>query len=206
MQNRIITISREFGSGGRTIGKEVAKKLSISCYDEELIEKIAEKTGLVKDYIQENGEYAASGNWLGRVFSGRDVNGHSTQDDLYIMQSNIIKEIAQKESCVIVGRCADYILRDRADLLKVFIHSAMDKRAERIVKLYGERADSPEKRLRDKGQEAGCILPDIYGHEVGRCPKLSYLSGQRRAGDRKMRRHNCGPILRRRPWSHFIIC
>ena len=150
MQNRIITISREFGSGGRTIGKEVAKKLGISCYDEELIEKIAEKTGLVKDYIQENGEYAASGNWLGRVFSGRDVNGHSTQDDLYIMQSNIIKEIAQKESCVIVGRCADYILRDRADLLKVFIHSAMDKRAERIVKLYGERADSPEKRLRDK--------------------------------------------------------
>ena len=78
------------------------------------------RPGWLKDYIQENGEYAASGNWLGRVFSGRDVNGHSSQDDLYIMQSNIIKEIAQKESCVIVGRCADYILRDRADLLKVF--------------------------------------------------------------------------------------
>lgn len=147
---RIITISREFGSGGRTIGREVAAKLGIPCYDHELIERIAEKSGFTPEYVKERGEYAASASWIGNALAGRDYTGRSPQDDLWNAQRTVILELAEKENCVIVGRCADYILRDRANCLTVFIHSNMEKRAERIVSVYGEREDAPEKRLKDK--------------------------------------------------------
>lgn len=151
MNNRIITISREFGSGGRTIGKEVAAKLGIHCYDSELIGKIAQESGLAKEFIAEKGEYASHGGWLANAFSyGSSYNGTSVQDYLWKVQREIILELAEKESCVIVGRCADYILRDHDNCLKVFIHAASDKRAERIVKIYGETMAAPEKRLQDK--------------------------------------------------------
>jgi cytidylate kinase len=150
MSNRIITISREFGSGGRTIGKMVAQKLGIHCYDAELLEKIAEESGFSKEYVAECGEYSVGKNWITNALSGRDYNGHSYQDDLWALQRKIILELAEKESCVIVGRCADYILKDTSDCLNVFIHADMEHRAKRIVEQYGERSESPEKRLRDK--------------------------------------------------------
>lgn len=146
--NRIITISREFGSGGRTIGKKVAAKLGIPCYDSELIEKLAQESGFTKDYIKEAGEYTPGG-FLASAFSNRAF-GPTNEDILWEMQCRIITELAEKESCVIVGRCADCILQDKADCLKVFIHADMAFRAERIVKVYGEREESPEQRLRDK--------------------------------------------------------
>ena len=148
MKNRIITISREFGSGGRTIGRMVAEKLGIPCYDAELIQKIAEESGFAPEYIKEESEYAASG-WIAPFFSNRSM-GPTNQDQLWQIQRKIILDLAEKGPCVIVGRCADYILQDEADCLKVFIHADMKYRAERIVKEYGEREDSPEQRLRDK--------------------------------------------------------
>ncbi len=148
MSNRVITISREFGSGGRTIGKKVAKKLGIPCYDAMLIQKIAEESGYAADYIREEGEYATGG-WLSTVFTDRTM-GMTNQDKLWIIQSRVITELAEKASCVIVGRCADYILRDKADCLNVFIHASMEKRAERIVTEYGEREETPEQRLKEK--------------------------------------------------------
>ena len=150
MSNRIITISRQFGSGGRTIGKESAAKLGIPCYDVELIEKIAEESGFTKAYVAERGEYAPHGGWLASAISDRDFYGHSNQDDLWSAQRKVILKLAEEGPCVIVGRCADYILRDVADCLTVFIHADMDKRAKRIVEQYGERDDTPEKRLKDK--------------------------------------------------------
>ena len=150
MKNRVITISREFGSGGRTIGKEVAAMLNIPCYDDELIREVAEKSGLAEQYIREYGEYSHSTSWIGSALTARDYNGHSIQDELWNVQRNVILDLAKKEPCVIVGRCADYILRDVADCLAVFIHASFEKRAERIVRVYGERAESPEKRLTDK--------------------------------------------------------
>lgn len=150
MKNRVITISRQFGSGGRTIGKEVAEKLGIHCYDSELIEKVAESSGFAKEYITEKGEYSTHRSWFVNAFTDRGRDGMSTQDRLWIIQQKVIQDIAEKESCVIVGRCADYILRDTADCLKVFIHADLDKRMERIVNLYGEGKDTPEKRVRDK--------------------------------------------------------
>lgn len=148
----IITISREFGSGGRSIGKEVAKKLGYSYYDKELIEKIAEVSGFSREYIEEKGEYSPSGRFS-YAFVGRAVNGMSAEDYLWKKQREVILEIAKKEQCVIVGRCADYILRDREDCLNVFIHADIEKRADRIVNLYGETDLKPEKRLQDKDKK-----------------------------------------------------
>lgn len=148
MKNRVITISREFGSGGRTIGKAVAQKLGIPCYDAEIIHKIAQESGFSEGYIREAGEYTPGGA-LANVFSNR-AYGPTNEDYLWKIQYQIITELAQKEACVIVGRCADYILRDTADCLKVFIHADMDFRSKRIVEVYGEREASPEQRLKDK--------------------------------------------------------
>ena len=148
MLNRVITVSREFGSGGRTIGKMVAEKLGTPCYDAQLIQKIAEESGDAADYIREEGE-GASGGWLSALFTDRSM-GLTNQDKIWNIQSRVIEELAEKGPCVIVGRCADYILREKANCLNVFIHASMEKRAERIVQEYGEREESPEQRLRDK--------------------------------------------------------
>ena len=148
--NRIITISREFGSGGRTIGKQVAERLGIPCYDQELLEKIEEKSGLAREFIEERGEYTLKGGWLANAFADRSLNGLSVQDYLWTVQRKIILEVAEESSCVIVGRCADFILDGKADLLKVFIHASIENRAARIVEKYGESDVAPEKRLRDK--------------------------------------------------------
>lgn len=152
MSSRIITISREFGSGGRTIGKAAAQRLKIPCYDQELIEKIASETGFNVDYIKEQGEYAQHKSRFANAFAARDRKGMSMQDHLWRMQYQIILNLAQKGACVIVGRCADYILRDQAPVLSVFIHAGQEYRAKRIIEVYGERAETPEKRVKDKDE------------------------------------------------------
>lgn len=154
MSKRIITISREFGSGGRTIGKEVAEKLGYAYYDRELIEKTAEETGFSEAFIEKYGEHSPGKTVFSYAFFGRTERGMSMQDYIWLEQCRIIRELAEKEPCVIVGRCADYILRERDDCLHVFIHASTEKKAERIVKLYGERDIKPEKRLaeRDKAR------------------------------------------------------
>ena len=151
MSHRIITISREFGSGGRTIGKGAAEKLGIPCYDQELIEKIAEDSGLNKDFIREKGEYAPRGSlFASSFFYDRSYTGFNVQDLLWQSQRKVILDLAEKGGCVIVGRCADYILQGKHDLLKVFVYASMEKREERILKVYGENEEAPRKRLEDK--------------------------------------------------------
>lgn len=167
MSNRIITISREFGSGGRTIGRKIAAELGLPCYDAELIEKLEEATGLSRQYIAERGEYASHGGWLASAFSDRDRNGHSVQDDLWCVQRQVILDLAKNGPCVIVGRCADYILREAADCLNIFIYSDMEKRAKRIVEQYGIRDDAPEKRLRDKDRRRAAYYQFYTGIKWG---------------------------------------
>lgn len=148
MKNRIITISRQFGSGGRTIGKEVAQKLGIPCYDQELIEKISEDTGLNAEFISAHTETTVYSTLIASAFN--TYSASSTQDYLWDIQVKIITRLADEGPCVIVGRCADYILKDKADLLKVFVHADDQSRADRIVNLYGVKEDSPLKRLAKK--------------------------------------------------------
>ncbi|MGN0161402.1 MAG: AAA family ATPase [Lachnospiraceae bacterium] len=150
---KIITISREFGSGGRTIGKEVARQLGIPCYDKDLIEKIAEETGYAKEFIEEEGEYAPNSNNLAYMFIGRGMDGLSNADKIWMAQKKVIEELADKGACVIVGRCADYIFRERTDCLNVFVYADKEFRANRIVEVYGESTVEPEKRLADKDKK-----------------------------------------------------
>lgn len=159
MKNRIITISREFGSGGRTIGKKVAEKLNIPCYDNELLQEIAIKSGFDQQYINQSDEYV-SGGFLTSAFSNRAF-GPTNTDYLWKVQCKIIQELAEKESCVIVGRCADYILREKADCLKVFIHADLEFRAKRIVEIYGEREKEPKQRVKDKDKRR-CAYHRFY--------------------------------------------
>lgn len=148
--NRVITISRQFGSGGRTIGKMVAERLDLPYYDHALIDVIAKNSEYAKEFKKERGEQIPFINWFSNAWSGRDMSGYSVQDDLWAIQKQVIRDLAEKSPCVIVGRCADYILKDYADLLTVFIHAPFEMRADRIVSVYGGLDVPPEKRLNDK--------------------------------------------------------
>ena len=149
MAKRIITISREFGSGGRFIGEEVAKKLGIAYYDKNVINEIAEKSGLSPEYIQENAELSPKKGLFAYAFSGRDITGKSVEDMVYEAQRNIILELAEKEPCVIIGRNADYILKDRDDVLNVFIHGDMPEKIKRITGLHNVEEKEAVKMMAD---------------------------------------------------------
>ena len=149
MAKRIITISREFGSGGRFIGEEVAKKLGIPYYDKNIIGQIAEKSGLSPEYIQENAELSPKKGLFAYAFSGRDITGKSVEDMVYEAQRNIILDLAEKEPCVIIGRNADYILKDRDDVLNVFIHGDMPEKIQRITGLYNVEEKKAVKMMAD---------------------------------------------------------
>ena len=145
---KIISISACCAAPCRTVGKKVAEKLGIPGYDSELIQKIAEESGFAENYVKEAGEYTPGG-FLSSALSNRAF-GPTNEDILWEIQCRVISELAEKGPCVIVGRCADYILQDKAKCLKVFIHADMAFRAKRIVEVYGEREQSPEQRLHDK--------------------------------------------------------
>lgn len=136
MDKKIITISREFGSGGRFIGEEVAKKLGFACYDKNIIGQIAEKSGLAPEYIRESAELSPKKGLFAYVFAGRDITGKSVEDLVYETQRKVILELTEKESCVIIGRNADFILKDRDDVLNVFIYGHLPEKVERICRLY----------------------------------------------------------------------
>ncbi len=170
MKHKIITISRQFGSGGRTIGKKLAEQLSIPCYDAELVEKLAQQSGFQAEYVAEHGEYRPHSSWLANAFSsGTTGNFPTNQDYLWEIQRRIILELAEKSACIIVGRCADYILRDHADCLTVFIHASMAYRADRIVRVYGEREEAPEKRLKNKDKRRSAYYRYYTDMEWGDC-------------------------------------
>ena len=149
MAKRIITISREFGSGGRFIGEEVAKKLGIAYYDKNIINEIAEKTGLSQEYVQKNAELSPKKGLFAYAFAGRDITGKSVEDMVYEAQRKVILKLADKESCVIIGRNADYILKDRDDVLNVFIHGDMPEKIQRITDLYNVEKQKAVKMMED---------------------------------------------------------
>ena len=175
-----ITISREYGSGGRYIGQLVADKLGIKLYDKEFVEKLAVETGLSKEYIENNEQKR---NALDTLNSGYYF-GMNNSDELFIKESELIKEIASKESCVIIGRCADFILKDKKNVIKIFVYSSMEDKVKRATKFYGldeKTANKEIKRInklrsshykyytekewRDNSNYDICINSDILGVE-----------------------------------------
>ncbi len=167
MEKRIITISREFGSGGRTIGHNIAEALGIPFYDKELVEQIALESGFAPKYVEEHGEHAPGKSLFSYAFAPQGLGGShgmTAADFLWNIQCNVILQLAEKGPCVIVGRNADYILKDRPDCLHAFIYADMEARAERIVRLYGESEKSPQARLNEKDKRRKVN----YQHYTGR--------------------------------------
>ncbi len=141
--SKIITISREYGSGGRQIGEEVAKRLNIPFYDKVLIDMIAQESGMAAGYVEEASEKMT----MAQAFTISAMGYYSVSpivenvqvigEDVFVAQSNIIRKLADEGPCVIVGRCADFLLKDRDDVLNVFVHADYDNRVKRVIKEYG---------------------------------------------------------------------
>lgn len=181
MKKLIITISREFGSGGRTIGKEVANRLSIPCYDESLIDEVTKESGYARDYVEQEGEYSPSKGFFSYAFIGRDDKGLSNDDYIWFAQRKVIEEIA-KDSCVIVGRCADYILKDNSDAIHIFIYANKEFKMKRIVDVYGESNVHPEKRLADKDKRRILNYRYFTGREWGQIKNYDLSINSSRCG------------------------
>ena len=177
---QVITISREFGSGGRSIGREVAERLGWAFYDRALVERLAKESGYSEEFIEKRGEdatttssflfnLARSGPSSGYGAGSGSIDGTpGLSDRLFVMEYNLIKGLPDEGPCVIVGRCSDYILRDRLDALHTFIFADAAFRADRIVRLYGERDDAPAKRLEEKDKKRKVFYKNYTGRSWGR--------------------------------------
>ena len=146
---RIITIGREFGSGGRELGKRIAEALGIAYYDKEIIDKVASKTQLATDYIQQIIEKKPLTYYpitIGNSFNGIDDILARSNAAIYAEQANVIKELAEKSDCVIVGRCADYILKDFHPF-RIFVFSNMESKIKRCIE-KGETKNTDVKKIK----------------------------------------------------------
>ena len=160
MANKVITISREFGTGARTIGQKLAEELGFAYYDRAIIQLAAEKSGLSPDFIAKN-EEKASNNFLFNIATSAYISsGLNLQytvpvnDKTFIAQSDVIREVAAQGNCVIIGRCANYVLNDHPDLMRVFVRAEKTDRIERCVNEYGYDPKTVEAELNkiDKGR------------------------------------------------------
>ena len=138
---KIITISRQYGSGGREIGQKLADKLKIPFYDNALIEKAAQECGLIPAFFEDTERHAGN-SLLYALYRGAQADRFGTsvlsmEDNIYLAQSNVIRKVANDGPCVIIGRCSDYVLSDMLNLVKIFVHADMDFRKERAVRIDG---------------------------------------------------------------------
>lgn len=147
MKKTVITISREYGSGGRIIGKKIAEALGISFYDGELLSLVAKESGYTVEFVRQNDQKKTQ-SLLYHLYMGSQILPAS--DMIFIAQSRVIKDLYNKESCVIVGRCADYVLRDRDNVINIFIHAPLASRASRVQEEYGEKADNYKSYVQKK--------------------------------------------------------
>ena len=174
MEKKIITISREFGSGGRTVGHMVAERLGIPFYDKELVDQIALESGFAPKFVEENGEHSPGSSLFSYAFAPQGVpgimNGLSTADFLWNIQCSVILQLAEKGPCVIVGRNADYILKEYDHCLRVFVHA---DRSWRLLRIRKEMPDTPLSVLEsdmdtaDRARRAYC--EQMTGRTYGDC-------------------------------------
>lgn len=152
--NHIITISRQYGSGGREIGEKVAERLGIPFYDNALIQLAAEESGFSAEHFEDYDKHA-NNSFLYSLVRGFQYHQHTTgvwslEDSIYMTQAKVIRSLAEKGPCVIIGRCADHILSDNPDLVKVFIHGSIEFRAKRVVERDGIAPDKAVETIRGK--------------------------------------------------------
>ena len=141
----VVTVSREYGSGGRYVAKLLSEKLGVKFYDKEIVTKLAEETGLSEEYIEENEQKRG----ILSTLENDQVTGLSNKDELFIKETELIKKLARKDSCVIVGRCADFILKNNRNVVKVFVYSDMEDKIKRATKFYGLDKEKAEKEIKN---------------------------------------------------------
>lgn len=185
--NKIITIGRECGSGGHTIGKQIAERLNIPFYDKKLIEIVAERSGLSKETIAREGEYStpsllyniATSGYL--TYSVDDKKNMMLPDQINAFQTELIHELAEKGACVIVGRCADYILHGRNDCFHAFIHGNLEDRAKRVIQEHGIASNEAERHVKERDKKRARYYKHLTDQDWGAaknynlCLDSSYL-------------------------------
>ena len=137
----IVTIAREYGSGGRTVAQLVAKKLGVSFYDNKMLERTAEESGLAKEVIAEAEQKKTNSFLYSLYMNSMEL---PISDKIFIVQSKIIRQISEQESAVIVGRCADYVLSEYSPCIRVFLHAPLEERVKRAVEEYGVSSRNPQ--------------------------------------------------------------
>ncbi len=177
--NKVITISREFGSGGREFGRRLAEELGFDYYDKEIISEIAKKTSMSEEFIREVTDKKPHNLFpitFGHTFIYIDNYYPLHQaNDIYIEQNNIIKEMAQRSNCIIIGRCADYVLEDK-DPFRIFIYADMESKVKRCKERAPEGEDLSDKELRKKINSVNKGRAQYYEYYTGRNwgDKLNY--------------------------------
>lgn len=176
MKNKmIITIAREYGSGGREIGQKLAEKLEIPFYDKELISRAAKESGIDPDLFETADEKPSNPFWTSLAFNIGTFSTHNpTMNDLpmndriFLLQSNTIRKIAQEGSCVIVGRCADYILEQEANAIHLFIHSSVEDKLNRIIESYGIPAVGAQEFMKKTDRRRAAYYDYYVGEKWGK--------------------------------------
>ena len=166
-QRNVILIGRQFGSGGHDIGKALAEKLGYAFYDQEIIEMTAGTTGYTPEFIQKNEEMMTSSflyDLVNQIYMYAQADEEAPKDKIYEAESKVVKELAEKGNCVIVGRCSDYVLRDNRNCLRVFFSAPMENRMKRVM----ERLHLSEKDARQKIQKEDKWRADNYRYYTGR--------------------------------------
>lgn len=168
-ENLIVTISRQYGSGGREIGKKLAQRLGIPYYDKELIILAAEKSGYARSLFEEADQKASSSMIFSLMRAGSMATSYDMplNDKIYLIQSGVIQQVARQGSCVIVGRCADYVLQDKFPCVNVFIHADLKKRMERAVRLYGLAPDDVQSDLLKTDKRRAAYYNYYTGRKYG---------------------------------------
>jgi len=170
-KNLIVALNRQYGSGGKEVGVKLAGKLGLKVYDEEILDAASKKSGIRKEYFEKVDEkptdsflYALAMNNLSVNSAVNPFDNTLSSDNLFNVQAEAIKDIAKQESCIIIGRCADYILREEPGCMSVFILADMNKRIKRISKLYHLSEKEASKRINsfDKKRDS------YYGYYAGK--------------------------------------
>ena len=169
MKKVVITIARSYGSGGRTLGKLLAKELGIPCYDQELVRMASDESGINEALFGEADEVKKGVSFFkeSRPYTGKvlppDSDEYTSKDNLFSLQAKIIKELAEKESCIIIGRCGEYVLRDREDVVRLFFYAPMEDCIRRAQEISGE----PEKELVKKIHRIDKYRAEYYKYFTG---------------------------------------
>lgn len=168
--NKIITIGREFGSGGRELGRRLAERLGVAYYDQEIIQEIARRTAMSEEYIQrvvEQKPTALLPITIGHTFQFTTDGVDAMAQTVYREQSDIIRELAAKSDCVIVGRCADYILRE-SNPTRIFVYADMESKIRRCFERAPENEHLTEKEMRQYIQKVDKNRAVYYEFYTGR--------------------------------------